>query len=342
MYVKILWSILLLYFIKSIGYSQDSIHCSPIHCDHRDLSPNSASNFHVHPKGSWMFNLNLESIWSKGWNRPLNADGGYLMYPASLYRQMQMFMLMYGVSDRLNMMLMMHYCFHTMDMSSAGQENSHHHSIENHKNKESYSGIGDAELSCNFSVLKKDHSELILTTGVRIPTGKINEKGKTDGMYEGLVLPYAMQQGAGTFGLSEGLSYILRGRNWQHGLQVLASHYLGKNSYGYRMGDRYTMNIWSACRWNKWVSNSVRINGSMEETIKGKNVHLLQVLEPSANTVNYGGYGLSVFAGTNFYTSVKSVNFKIAMEFGVPVLQKLNGLQLNTRYNFQLSLITLI
>lgn len=86
-----------------------------------------------------------------------------------------------------------------------------------------------------------------------------------------------------------------------------------------------------------WVSTSVRVDNNYAGTITGKNAQL-QVLEPEGSTVNYGGQTINGYAGLNFYLGKGcSSNNKLSVEYGVPIYQYVNGVQLALKSTWYVS-----
>jgi hypothetical protein len=94
------------------------------------------------------------------------------------------------------------------------------------------------------------------------------------------------------------------------------------------------LNLWYARNWKEWGSSSVRFNYTYKDKIKGNYSGIYRYSEPAANTDNYGNNTLKFFAGTIFFIKQKH---RLAVEFGLPLAQKFNGVQMKTKSDLILS-----
>jgi hypothetical protein len=84
------------------------------------------------------------------------------------------------------------------------------------------------------------------------------------------------------------------------------------------------------------MSGSLRLEGNYSEAISGNNIQLQSVMEPAATPFNYGGQSIYSYIGLNFYLNSGGLNnSKLSVEYGIPLYQNVNGIQLasaNTLY----------
>jgi hypothetical protein len=71
------------------------------------------------------------------------------------------------------------------------------------------------------------------------------------------------------------------------------------------------------------------LEGIAKREIVAKDAELSTVMEPSANAKNYGGKNINTYIGVNFYLNKGFLkNSKLSMEYGMPLYQNINGIQL--------------
>ena len=149
------------------------------------------------------------------------------------------------------------------------------------------------------------------------------------------LLPYPMQTGAGTFALVPGLAYtgVMNDVSW--GLMSKAFIQLGRNDQDYSVGNRYRINAWTAYRMLDWLSASFRLNweqwynyGGADPRLNGAVVsNLVYTALPNLR----GGQRLDVLGGANvLFPEFMGYENRLAVEYGAPVFQYLNGPQLET------------
>ncbi|MBI4945631.1 MAG: transporter [Bacteroidetes bacterium] len=293
----------------------------------------------VHPKGTWMFSYTYMNTMMEnnlvGTNKVDDPFiyNHYIMSPQNMRMDMQMLMVMYGVSDKLNVMLMSNYNILTMNMNmmQGMTINMNGSAMSNSDSTTSSltSGLGDTKLYALYSLLNRNGHFLIASGGFSIPTGSINKKGRSDNtMYPGTRLPYVMQLGSGTFDFMPGVTYVMKKNKITCSAQVLSVIRPFYNSIGYHFGNELTFNVWTAYQWFPWMSSSMRFESYTSGTIKGNDPQVYAVMEPDANPMCYGGYRLSGYAGINFFiTKGRLRNNKFSVEYGLPFYQNLNGPQ---------------
>ena len=77
------------------------------------------------------------------------------------------------------------------------------------------------------------------------------------------------------------------------------------------------------------ISTSVRIEMSKSGKINGRDPSLALFTEPSANPLNYGGEKINCYIGAVFQAKKGFWKYnRLAAEYGLPVYQNLNGIQM--------------
>ena len=235
--------------------------------------------------------------------------------PTDMTMQMHMFMAMYSPSDDLTLIAMLPYIRKSMNhVSSMGAPFT-----------ERTWGIGDLELRGLYTLYASANlrHRILLTGGVGVPTGSINES------MGGMRLEYPMQLGSGTVSLLPGLTYLGTVAPWSWGAEFGSHVRLGKNSNGYRLGNRYGLSVWGARQLTNWLTVSVRADGERWDNIHGADPLLDPNDEPTKGPTLQGGKRLDLLIGAILQPTasiLKGQQFFI--EAGAPVYQSLNGPQL--------------
>ncbi len=284
---------------------------------------------HNHKQGEWMLSYRYSTMHMEG-----NRDGtssvstenilsDFMVAPLEMTMQMHMFGLMYGVTDKLTLMTMLPYTDLSMDhVTRMGTEFT--------VNSE---GIGDIKLVGIFTLYERLGHKFLFNGGLSFPTGSINKRANTPAG-QNQKLPYPMQLGSGTYDLLPSITYIGKKNKYSWGSQLNAVIRLRRNDNEYRLGDKYSLNIWGAYSVNKFASLSIRFNGQIWDNIDGADSDLNPMMIPTARSDLRGGERIDALLGVNFTVpDGKLAGNRLAIEFGIPVYQNLDGPQLETDYN---------
>lgn len=298
---------------------------------------------HVHDKNEWMFSYRYMNMGMKGMQTGTATVSHekvfekYVMSSDHMRMDMHMLMAMYGITPRLTVMAMAH--FHTIAMKMImlpGNNDTHLMNGVAMGNQEmdmttKTSGFGDTKVQLLYNVLDAENHQLLVVAGVGIPTGNIQFKGGS--MYPNQRLPYAMQLGSGTWDVLPAISYMYGSGTVAASTQVTSVIRTGYNAVGYSLGNEWTSNTWIAYRWYQSLSTSLRVEAKSLDYIHGKDPTLYAFNEPSARTYNYGGNWVSGYVGAtySFATGFLS-NHKLALEYGLPMYQYVNGTQMPIRF----------
>lgn len=287
--------------------------------------------YHIHPAGMWMVgykfmrtvkhglrngrdNIDQNSVSPVG-HKPF----GYMMTPTNMVMDMQMLMVMHGVTDRLTLMVMGNYTAMKMDMlMNMGMGNKDDPPMRTN-------GIGDTELTASYGIMKY----LVASLGMSIPTGSINETASMMGkQYRA---PYDMQLGSGTFDLKPSLTYnaVSDDSNWNWGAQATYIYHVGQNYADYSLGDSLKLTTWLKRAFgnaNSWL----RVAYTHTNSISGHDWEIDRANKfapaPDADPTNYGGHRLDALIGLGYAKGPVS----FGVEGGIPVYEYVNGLQLKT------------
>jgi len=287
--------------------------------------------YHIHPAGMWMVGYKFMHMAKHGLgNGTDNIDQnsvspvghkpfGYMMTPTNMTMDMQMLMIMYGVTDKLSLMVMGNYQAMKMDMlMNMGMGNKDDPPMRTN-------GFGDTSLTASYGLGKY----FVASLGLSIPTGSINETVSTMG--KNYRAPYDMQLGSGTFDLKPALTYnaVSDDAKWNWGAQAAYTYHVGQNYAGYSLGDSLNLTTWlkrAFGNFNTWVraayTDTNRISGRDMEVDRTN----AWAPSPDGDPTNYGGQRLDALIGVGYARGAVS----IGVEGGIPVYEYVNGLQLKT------------
>ena len=311
-------------------------------CIHSDIAPAGIMNDHLHAKGEWMVsyrfmrmdmqsNINGSQSVSDG-----DVYNSYLMSPNKMSMDMNMIMIMYGLSNRVTLMLMPTYNVSTMSMNMYGAAQMQMPGMEPNvvmPNSQSISGFSDTKLYGLFIIAQNSHYNLVASAGLSLPTGSINEKAFTS-VYSNLRADYNMQTGTGTVDFLPGISLLAHEHDFDWGIQAMGTYRPFYNANGYHFGNEGTAELWVAKKWNSFMSNSIRMEATADAQMSGNDKNLYAIMEPPADASNYGGFRSYIYPGINFYPgTLLSTTFKIRIEYGLPVYEYANGIQMAGKSN---------
>lgn len=292
-------------------------------------APISIMGDHMHGKGGWMFSYHYMSMNMEGLKQGKddasfdNALSNYMVTPTKMPMNMHMLGAMYAPSDRITLMVMFNY----QDMEMA------HLTRMGGTFTTEASGFGDIQISGLYKFFNKDKQTMHGQLGFSIPTGSVTESDVIPASAPNEVeLPYPMQIGSGTFDTNLGLTYLCQGNLFSYGTQLKGIFRLGKNDREYSYGNRYSLNNWLALKATNWLSFSVRVEGLIIGGINGIDPNLNPMMVITADTNNSGGNLINSGIGLNTYIPNGALkNLRLGFEFGYPLYQDLNSIQLKTK-----------
>ena len=257
--------------------------------------------------------------------------------PTDMTMDMHMFGAMYMANPKFQVMAMLPYIEKSMNhVTFAGLIGT---AVLGRFNTKS-SGVGDIQVIGKYSLLTQGPSKLRFDLGFSLPTGSITETGTVltpTGATPTMRLPYSMQLGSGTFDLLPGLSYSLSSGALEWGTDVNGVIRLGSNDEGYSLGDEAAASLWTRYRTGPGVTLSSRIEAKTVGRIDGIDP-LIMGPNQTADPLNYGGKTVTLFAGAEFIGQ-KGVlkGHKLSIQAGIPILQNLNGPQVETDWIVSIS-----
>ncbi|MFI5295557.1 MAG: nitrous oxide reductase accessory protein NosL [Thermodesulfovibrionales bacterium] len=294
--------------------------------------------YHTHPAGMWMVNykfmhMNMSGLRSGTSDVGMDSVGykrdkpyNYMMIPTGMTMDMHMFMLMYGITDRLTVMAMANYQVNSMGMLMDMGPMMGSGPMSPMRT----SGFADTELRGIYKINKY----LVGSLGLSLPTGSIDKEFET--MQMTFRAPYDMQLGSGTYDLKPALTYsaLSDDAKWNWGGQAMYTYHIDKNKNDYSLGDNLKITGWLQ-RAVGPVTSWVRLAFNDTGRIKGQDPEIQKLLDPmmgaptpDADPNNYGGQRLDGLIGVSYQKG--SLSFGV--EGGVPLYQYLNGLQMKTTW----------
>jgi hypothetical protein len=213
------------------------------------------------------------------------------------------------------------------------REHSHIHNHEGEQLWEywNFTGVGDAIITGNFSILSigDDLLNLNLNAGVKLPTGITDVKNN-----EGEEAEVTIQPGTGSTDLIFGTVFsknlaslqTLSGEQYSSFPVVLSVNYRlnGKGTDDYKFGNELLLHLSTAYRFVEKISLLLQVNARfMEHSDVGTTG------EPEENT---GGKWIFLSPGLKFYLSD---DISLYSYLQLPVYQNVNGIQQTAKYNLK-------
>jgi len=209
-------------------------------------------------------------------------------------------------------------------------------------------GFGDVELAATWLHRLNQNSSILVNLGFSLPTGSIDEKGRTpkDANVD-TQLPYTMQLGSGTYDIKPSIVYSGVAGDWTYGANLNMTLRTGKNDRDYRLGNVYQAGIWTRYALTDWIQPSFRIDGVIWDEISGEDEDLLKAdlpVSPYPAAVVQPKY----FGGTKCLALVglrlkdprgRLENTFLELEAGAPFYQDLNGPQPSEDWRFSASFV---
>ncbi|UII25469.1 hypothetical protein LVD15_19490 [Fulvivirga maritima] len=338
---KIFISMALVILGLQFGHAQEKVSLPNAH------APLGVMGDHAHNKGEWMVSYRYMHMTMDG-NRngtddlddsfiattvPNRFSGMDMMpptlrvVPQDMTMDMHMLGVMYAPTDKLTLMAMVPYV--VRDMTLTTYQGGMGSEVLGNFNTSS-SGLGDVKISGIYKITSAFRG----TLGVSIPTGSVEETDEVltpMNMRNEMRLPYAMQNGTGTWDLLPGLTYSKSSEQTGYGVQAKAILPLADNSEGYKRGNRVEATAWGSYNIKRWVSFSLRAQYAHEADIDGIDDEIMAPVQ-TANPDYYGGSWINGFTGLNFIGQSGIVkNHRLAVEWGAPFYQDLNGPQMKAK-----------
>ena len=320
--------------------------------DHSGMGDSAAMHVHHgHREGGFMFeyrymNMNMSGLQNgeegittreiSGANPGMpptnNVNTAYMMSPTDMDMQMHMFMAMYGITEKLTFMGMLHYLYTDMDMvMHMVMPNGSPMIMPNGMPMDMFgsmrtSGLGDTRLDLMYTVNKSVTASL----GVSVPTGDIDQKvtmtmtamngaSFTNANFQA---PYPMQLGSGTLDIIPSVTYQSMGMGaFSYGGQFTYTSRGSDNDNNYVLGDKLDVSGWLKYK-DKATVLSARLNYIDWDSIEGADPSIPAMMAPTSDPAATGGTRLDLHFGATGYIDK---HHSIGVEYGHPILQDLNA-----------------
>ena len=257
----------------------------------------------------------------------------YMMSPTSMDMDMHMVMAMYGFTDNFTLMGMVNYLSNDMDMVMHMYTGANVYAGDMTGSMDT-SGVGDTRIDGMFKL----DNNWTASVGLSIPTGSIDEKvtmtmsgiimGSPMSVTNGpMQAPYAMQLGSGTYDLIPSITYQDGSGVWTWGGQASYTYHTGENDNDYTLG-----NVLEATGYGKYsVNPNLTLSGRLAymnwDQVDGQDPLLNPMMAPTSDADATGGKRADLLVGISGHFAK---NHMVSFEVGVPVLQDLNGPQMET------------
>lgn len=270
---------------------------------------------HPHSAGTMMFEfqymrMNMDGILSGTDDRTqASVLESYGAAPKSMSMDMFMLMPMYNITRELSVMLMANFLANDMQMTGHAMKTS---------------GVGDTSVSLSYKFLDDSFAASLETS---IPTG--DTAVKTDMMHGtqmmNMTAPYAMQLGSGTYDLTPSLAYLGAYYTLRYGAMASYTYRVGTNDSDYALGDKAKFMTWIR-KPVAGVTLDAIFTASYTGALEGAHKSIVdKTMSYTADNANYGSTSIAdISVGATLPVGPVNVGAKV----GMPVYQKLNGIQM--------------
>ncbi|MDH5728505.1 MAG: hypothetical protein OEZ58_05920 [Gammaproteobacteria bacterium] len=284
---------------------------------------------HTHQLGDWMFEYRTKASIHEGildkstqvlTTSLVGTNLPYSYAPTKMTRTTHMVMGMYGFSNTISLMGMMHIVQNNMSMVR-------HDLTQDINLQMSTQGLGDTFLGVMYRPMSFAMFNLI----VSVPSGAVNKEVTVN--QSKFVGPYAMQLGTGTYDFmpSASISYKLGAIGIN--AEAMYTYHLGKNNQDWALGDEIKASTWISYSPLKSITANVRLDvnqwAKIEDTAPG-----MTSMSPNYDPKNTGGMNTNIFFNVSGMFSGVMAGF----EWGMPIYQNFKGPQLKTKQQMTLSL----
>ncbi len=343
---------------------------------HDVYAPIGVMGNHLHEEGGWMFsyrfmNMHMDGMLSgdedisadevalspnplagetmrmgnlpDGSPRIMTVPPTYRIAPLKMDMNMHMFGAMYGLSEDITLMAMVNYVVKKMTLQTY-QGPSGTNVLGTFKGETS--GFGDTKVAALIRLHEQSGHKFHASLGLSLPTGSITKKGSVLPPFAGTMTPagelvdidrlaYPMQLGSGSYDLLPGITYNGQNQDLSWGAQLAATIRLNENAEEYKLGNIVEGSAWVARRWAPWISSSLRVKALTEGRIRGRDPVITGGM-PLFVAENSGRDEVDVNLGVTFSGQDALRGHSLGLEVGIPVYQRVNGLQMKNDWNIML------
>jgi hypothetical protein len=285
---------------------------------------------HTHHSGEWMVSYRYMRMRMAGLRDDDDRIGAsrvleaFPVTPLRMEMEMHMFGLMFAPIEQVTLALMVPYVRLEMD----------HRTRMGARFTTRSDGIGDVRANALIKLLNGHAHQLHAQLGVSFPTGSITEQDRTPASGGSTVrIPYPMQLGSGTFDFLPALTYAGHREIYSWGAQGRGEIRMNENHANYRLGNEYALTAWGAVDLLDTVSASLRLEWGQVLNTRGRDEspRINPAMIPTADPGRRAAARLDLLAGVNFSAPKGALEgFRLAIEAGLPVYQRLDGPGLET------------
>ena len=264
-----------------------------------------------------------------------DALGQYMMVPRSMDMYMGNVAVGYAFSDRFFAGIMGMYMNKDMEMIRRDGRRSSMYS----------QGVGDTMLMTKTLLYADDYlvprNQVSLLLGVSVPTGSISQDER------GVISPYSMQLGSGTFDPFIGVLYQGSSTPFWWGANLSYTGRLYENYKSYNLGDEFRCDLYSFYQVRHDLVGELQVKGKYVGDIEGQarqielggDGHMMgnpdmPFMSNLYDPDNYGGTSVDLTVGLQWQPFHNHI---INAQFSVPIYQNLHGTQLERDYNASLT-----
>ena len=305
---------------------------------------------HTHGAGEYMLSYRFMTMAMDGHRRgtqSLSAEDifglGYDIAASDMSMDMHMIGMMHAPTSKLTLMAMVNFVEKQMNLTrkpvhGMGHMGGHggmmmggHHGGDDEGGSFSHasSGLGDITFGGMYKIHDANRQRIHLNLGIGIPTAGVQEKE------HGMLLPYGMQLGSGTWDLKPGITWLGQRDGYSFGAQAMGTIRLeDENEAGYALGDQLNLTAWAARALNEDLSASLRLSYTNADAIEGHFSSHHSHAAPPFIQGNYGGEFLEGGIGLNFQIRKGALKgHRLAIEGIFPLSQDLNGVGMERDYS---------
>ena len=329
------FTLLAILFLSFQSFADDHKHHD--HSSHRiSYAPAGIMGDHQHGKGKLMFSYRFMYMDMNGLragdSRTSFSDhigmgsGRYMVLPRNMQMEMHMLGMMYGLTDKQTLTLMVPYVRNIMD----------HTTMMGADFDTESDGLGDITVGLLHELYKENGLDVQLKLAFGLPTGSIKSIDNTPAG-DGVILPYPMQIGSGSYSFKPAVTATYLQDEWSYGAQLAGTFFMGRNNSGYRRGEVLTANVWAGRDITKKLRGTLRLQATNEGDYIGDNPVLNEAMIPTADNQLRGRFRMDIFPGVDYMITDSN---RIAVELGLPVYEKVDGVNLETDFTLNVTLQT--
>ncbi len=187
-------------------------------------------------------------------------------------------------------------------------------------------GIGDLLIQSNLTLLSKGKHNILLSGGLKIPTGSNDERNEFD-----IPLPADLQPGTGSWDAIIGSLYEMN-NIFGGAFHFNASFTLRLNGNGTRFDGRQTYHFGNAFQVISGLTYEMIVKRSYFVPSLNLSYRRTYVdITNGALTPSTGGDWINIVPGLSYYYQD---SFKVLLSTAIPIFRYLEGTQLTTTYRF--------